>query len=117
MLGQFVEKIRGTSFFDPGTDIHVARAPGRLDVMGGIADYSGSLVLQWPIAEATFAAVQVTSEPAIEIVSLGEPLRTYTLKFKEIALSYDQARSRFCPSEEVRWVSYIAGIFIVLKRE
>lgn len=27
-------------------DIFVARAPGRLDVMGGIADYSGSLVLQ-----------------------------------------------------------------------
>lgn len=26
--------------------IYVARAPGRLDVMGGIADYSGSLVLQ-----------------------------------------------------------------------
>jgi len=24
----------------------VARAPGRLDVTGGIADYSGSLVLQ-----------------------------------------------------------------------
>lgn len=29
-----------------GGDIVVARAPGRLDVMGGIADYSGSLVLQ-----------------------------------------------------------------------
>lgn len=27
-------------------EIFVARAPGRLDVMGGIADYSGSLVLQ-----------------------------------------------------------------------
>lgn len=27
-------------------DIYVARAPGRLDVIGGIADYSGSLVLQ-----------------------------------------------------------------------
>jgi len=27
-------------------EIYVARAPGRLDVMGGIADYSGSLVLQ-----------------------------------------------------------------------
>lgn len=24
----------------------MTRAPGRLDVMGGIADYSGSLVLQ-----------------------------------------------------------------------
>jgi galactokinase len=27
-------------------EIYIARAPGRLDVMGGIADYSGSLVLQ-----------------------------------------------------------------------
>lgn len=27
-------------------DLFVARAPGRLDVMGGIADYSGSVVLQ-----------------------------------------------------------------------
>lgn len=27
-------------------EIFVTRAPGRLDVMGGIADYSGSLVLQ-----------------------------------------------------------------------
>ena len=34
-----------------------ARAPGRLDVMGGIADYSGALVLQWPIREATAARV------------------------------------------------------------
>lgn len=27
-------------------EIFVSRAPGRLDVIGGIADYSGSLVLQ-----------------------------------------------------------------------
>ena len=35
-------------FWDPvfQEEIFVARAPGRLDVMGGIADYSGSLVLQ-----------------------------------------------------------------------
>ncbi len=26
--------------------MYIARAPGRLDVMGGIADYSGALVLQ-----------------------------------------------------------------------
>jgi hypothetical protein len=36
-----------------GDSVFVARAPGRLDVMGGIADYSGALVLQWPIREAT----------------------------------------------------------------
>lgn len=36
----------------------MARAPGRLDVMGGIADYSGAQVLQMPIAEAAHVAVQ-----------------------------------------------------------
>ena len=50
------EPARG--LFEPGRDIVIARAPGRLDVMGGIADYSGALVLQWPIREATFAALQ-----------------------------------------------------------
>lgn len=38
----------------------LTRAPGRLDVMGGIADYSGSLVLQMPISEACCVALQVT---------------------------------------------------------
>ena len=39
--------------------------------MGGIADYSGSLVLERPIAEATWAAVQRIDRPVLEIVSLG----------------------------------------------
>lgn len=56
-------------------DLVVARAPGRLDVMGGIADYSGSLVLQMPLAEACHVAGQVLpkagpGEPAtIRVVS------------------------------------------------
>jgi galactokinase len=33
-------------FLSARTPIHIARAPARLDVMGGIADYSGSLVLE-----------------------------------------------------------------------
>ncbi|KAI7840483.1 hypothetical protein COHA_005784 [Chlorella ohadii] len=45
-------------------DIFVARAPGRLDVMGGIADYSGSLVLQLPLAEACHVAVQRHPQPS-----------------------------------------------------
>jgi hypothetical protein len=40
-------------------DIWVSRAPGRLDVMGGISDYSGSLVLQMPIAQACHVAAQI----------------------------------------------------------
>ncbi len=44
--------------FNTNADLIIARAPGRLDVMGGIADYSGSHVLEFPIAEATFVALQ-----------------------------------------------------------
>ena len=42
-------------------EILVARAPGRLDVMGGIADYSGSRVLQLPLAQACHVACQLHS--------------------------------------------------------
>lgn len=45
------------SFFDGDGPIAGARAPGRLDVMGGVADYSGSIVLEMPIAEACCAAI------------------------------------------------------------
>ena len=44
----------------------VTRAPGRLDVMGGIADYSGSLVLQMPLAEACHVAAQLQKAPSSE---------------------------------------------------
>jgi len=39
-------------------EVIVTRAPGRLDVMGGIGDYSGCLVLQKPTAEACHVACQ-----------------------------------------------------------
>ena len=51
--------------------VFIARAPGRLDVMGGIADYSGALVLQWPIREATRVALRPWRERRIVIVSIG----------------------------------------------
>lgn len=117
MLEEFKNKVHRSGLFNRSAPITIARAPGRLDVMGGIADYSGSLVLQWPIAEGTFAAVQRTNDSTIQIVSEGTPLRTYTLTLEEIAMGYDEARSSFCRREDTRWVSYVAGIFIVLRLE
>ncbi|KAL5974204.1 D-arabinose 1-dehydrogenase (NAD(P)(+)) [Asimina triloba] len=55
---QLRERIAAAALFNWEEAIFIARAPGRLDVMGGIADYSGSLVLQMPIREACHAAVQ-----------------------------------------------------------
>lgn len=45
-------------FFQNDIPVFTASAPGRLDVMGGIADYSGSLLLQMPIRERTTVTVQ-----------------------------------------------------------
>src|ERR687892_1922752 len=56
--------------FNKKADLIVSRAPGRLDVMGGIADYSGSFVLEFPIAEATFAATQLNAERTLNIVTM-----------------------------------------------
>jgi galactokinase len=61
----------------------IARAPGRLDVMGGIADYSGSLVLQMPIAEATCVATQRCADGQLRVVSSSAdaaiPTRTFAM--------------------------------------
>src|SRR3954467_11591887 len=62
--------VQARTLFDSRADIVVARAPGRLDVMGGIADYSGSLVLELPLAVATFAAAQASDDASITIRSL-----------------------------------------------
>ena len=78
-LDSFLETLRARALFARGAGLSVARAPGRLDVMGGIADYSGSLVLQRPIAEATWAAVQRIDRPVLEIVSVGRAPCTIAL--------------------------------------
>lgn len=112
------------ALFDGRGELSVARAPGRLDVMGGIADYSGSLVLQLPIKEATFAALQRTPERTLKIVSLGDssraaafemPLSDFENSGKPI--DYPQARAYFQRDPQRHWAAYVAGVFLVLMRE
>ncbi len=55
---QLIEEQIHSSFFDPFGQLFVNRTPGRLDLMGGNDDYTGGLVFEKTIREATFAAVQ-----------------------------------------------------------
>ena len=50
--------------------ISLASAPGRVDVMGGFADYSGSDVLQYPTAARTYAMIVQTNQPTLTLTSL-----------------------------------------------
>jgi len=106
------------TFFDPQRELTITRAPGRLDVMGGIADYSGSLVLELPIAEATLVALQKDSAQRISIISLvDDETRALTLEMPLADLEpfeYNEARAYF--SSNV-WAAYVAGVFLVLARE
>jgi L-arabinokinase len=84
-------------------------APGRLDVLGGVADYSGALVLEMP----TRVTTTVVAEPD-GVFSIGP-----------VTLSVDDARQLAkAPYSEVRaalaefpkWTHYVIGVAVVLLR-
>lgn len=112
--------------FDLNAGLIIARAPGRLDVMGGIADYSGSLVLEMPVQEAALVALQQDPERIIRIVSPGKNDATRSsaveiplTDFEENGnpVSYQKARAMFTKNPANHWAAYIAGAFLVLMRE
>ncbi len=121
---KFIETVESSrEFFDKSADIFVSRAPGRLDVMGGIADYSGSLVLEMPIAEAVLVALQKSGDANLKIVSVHDgqklnfemPLADFE-NAGEI-IEYSDARAYFRKNPDDHWAAYIAGVFLVLMRE
>ncbi|KAK4435658.1 L-arabinokinase [Sesamum alatum] len=144
---QIRERKAAANLFNWEEDIFVARAPGRLDVMGGIADYSGSLVLQMPTREACHVAVQKIHPtkqrlwkhalarqnakgqgptPVLQIVSYGSELSnrgpTFDMDLSDFmdgekSMSYEKARSYFARDPSQRWAAYIAGTILVLMKE
>lgn len=115
---------RTAGFFSRAQTIIVTRAPGRLDVMGGIADYSGSLVLQLPIRNATHVALQKSPNTKVRVLSLGSGAErrfveidlTEFLNSKHEPITYSHARERFSGASD-HWASYAVGAFLVLMRE
>jgi L-arabinokinase len=113
------------TLFDPQQELTIARAPGRLDVMGGIADYSGSIVLELPIAEATLVALQKDDTRQLRVVSLMEnetrvasfEMSLADLERKGEPIEYDEARKYFRGDTTPPWAAYVAGVFLVLMHE
>ena len=109
----------------PHRPVHVTRAPGRLDVMGGIADYSGALVLEMPIAAATWVAAQPSDEPEVVIESgdiraLGgeATVRLPLAEHRPRAPAHVRARPRPADRDPRRaWAAYAAGALVVLHAE
>ena len=124
-VSEFIETLdeKSGDLFDKNGAVFVARAPGRLDVMGGIADYSGSLVLEMPIAEASLVALQKSSEPILKVISLSES-EELRLDFEMSLADFNIGGKLFEYADALRffgetsdWAAYIAGVFLVLMRE
>lgn len=110
-------------FFVPGAPLFVARAPGRLDVMGGIADYSGSLVAEMPIAQAALAGVQAgqTEDGAVHVRSLDadaaglEPEARLPGELFINPVSLLKFLKDAPPAS--RWFGYVAGCLALLRAD
>jgi galactokinase len=103
--------------FTRDAPVIVARAPGRLDVMGGIADYSGSLVLQLPLEVATTAIVQPCEARTIEVTSLRSgsttPVR-FSIPLDTLLegplRDPDRLREHVTARRDDRWATYVLGV-------
>ena len=97
-------------------------APGRLDLMGGIADYSGALVLQWPIAERTRATVVRHELPRLRIASRDPAGRVRAADVPaepvcDPAVRFDELRRLLAADPATHWAAYVAGVLAVLVRD
>ena len=112
------------TFFDGDGPIAGARAPGRLDVMGGVADYSGSVVLEMPIAQACCAAIQWRNDRLIRVRSVGVEtdglLAQVDFPLDDLfdadgaLLPVHDVRTRLTRDPQKRWAAYVIGCFYVM---
>lgn len=97
----------------------IASSPGRLDVMGGIADYSGALVLQMPLKEHTTVRLVPRNDLMFLIHSNDQHCK---IDFSDLITNqsehtYEFAKRYFKTNPDRHWVSYIVGCVLVLQKE
>ena len=113
-------------FFNSG-EVWVARVPARLDVMGGIADYSGANVCEAVLGHGMLMAIQARTDRTLRIRSAQTGARSLPVETR-IPLdyftsggavgSYAQVREICHANPIAAWAAYIGGsIFTLLKEE
>src|SRR5918999_1376375 len=99
--------------FGGGRPVRVSRAPGRLDVMGGIADYTGSLVCEMPLDRAAAVALSPRDDENLQVFSfnLYDEHKPFTFRMPVRALAdhpADVLRREFTEGGR-RWGAYMVG--------
>ncbi len=121
-MNAFLDDVRSMQrrgdLFAPHAPVFVSRAPGRLDLMGGNDDYTGGMVFEATIREATWAAAQRRSDQTIALVNpqMREQGWLERVEF-DLADLTDAERVRGLVNRDatVRWTAYVLGLFYWLK--
>jgi len=105
--------------FRPDRPVRVCRAPGRLDVMGGIADYTGSLVCELPLDCAAAAALQERDDRQLRVFSLNlleeRKPHFFEISLDELAHHTLETLRASLSSDDQRGAGYIVGCAWVLQ--
>ena len=123
-MNQFISDMRAMrdrgELFAAERPIYIARAPGRLDLMGGNDDYTGGMVFEATIREATWAAAQQRLDQTIVLMNpqMSENGWQGHVEFDLCELT-DEARVRELVGgdDRIRWTAYVLGVFYWLRRE
>jgi L-arabinokinase len=113
-------------FFNAG-EVWVARVPARLDVLGGIADYSGANVCEAVLGGGMLMALQARTDRTLRIRTMQAGHRSLPVETR-IPLDYlasggavgdyNQIRELCHANPLAAWAAYIGGsIFTLLKEE
>ena len=105
--------------------IIVTRAPARLDIMGGIADYCGSNVFEMTLNRAAAAACQAREDRNLYALTLeaDDQLKpSFQMSLDDfyaegVLKSYTQVRNLFSEDERTTWAGYVLGCFYTLLKE
>src|SRR5436305_12648767 len=100
-----------TPEFDFSRPMRVSRAPGRLDVMGGIADYTGSLVCEMTLDRAAAVALQQRDDREVQVFSfnLYDEHQPFTFRIPLAALAGESAEALRTEFNEPgrKWAGYL----------
>src|ERR1700728_3539865 len=99
-------------FFEEEKPVWIARAPGRLDVMGGNVDYTGGMVLQSVLREAVLVALQTRTDDVIRILNPGAAEFGWqpSIELQTKSLGDLESLRRVCNRKDSSsWACYVLG--------
>ena len=111
-------------FFTSDSPLYIARAPGRLDVMGGIADYSGARVLELALACSTAVLLQRQVAPRCDVATRrGAQWQFFSVALASLVdrggeVGTQAALAAWLAGRDAdRWAGYVVGVVqLVLQR-